>query len=54
MCFQMPVELADQIDVVEDIDVFMHDFVEDKDSLTNVTNVKNSRIRKFNMFFLFT
>lgn len=43
---EMPVELADRIDAVDDIDVFMHDFVEDKDALTNVTNVKNTRIRR--------
>lgn len=47
----MPVELADRIDVVDDIDVFMHDFVEDNDALTNVTNVKNMRIRKFKINF---
>lgn len=51
VCFQMPVELADRIDAVDDIDVFMHDFVEDKDALTNVTNVKNTRIRKFKINF---
>lgn len=46
----MPVELADRIDAIDDLDVFMHDFVKDDEvSLANVTNVKNTRIRKFNI-----
>lgn len=56
----MPMELADKINEIEDLDDFMHDFV-DSNSLENLTSLAHprdiSRRREFDLkkrfFFIF-
>ena len=54
--FQMPMELADKINEIEDIDDFLHDFV-DSNSLENLTSLAHprdiSRRREFKKYFFF-
>ena len=45
----MPMELADKINQVNDVDVFIHNFVDDSVSLSNVSRLEQhpaSRKRK--------
>lgn len=46
----MPMELADKINEINDIDVFVHDFVDDTNSLSNISSITQhpaNRRRKF-------
>jgi hypothetical protein len=38
--FQMPMELADKINEISDVDVFVHDFVDTTNSLSNVSSLE--------------
>lgn len=47
----MPMELADKINEINDIDIFVHDFVDDTNSLSNMSSIvqhPGNRRRKFN------
>lgn len=50
---QMPMELAEKINEINDVDVFIHDFVDDTNSLSNMSSIAqhpSNRKRKFYSF----
>lgn len=49
----MPMELAEKINEINDVDVFIHDFVDDTNSLSNMSSLVQhpaNRRRKFYNF----
>lgn len=52
----MPMELAEKINEINDVDIFIHDFVEDTNSLSNTTatgmHPANRRRESIKNFFI--
>jgi hypothetical protein len=42
----MPMELADKINEINDLDVFIHDFVDETNSLSNVSSITHPAARR--------
>lgn len=42
----MPMQLADEINEIDDPDVFVHNFVDDTNSLSNITSIEHPASRR--------
>lgn len=48
----MPMELAEKINAIDDVDVFIHDFVDFSNSLSNISSIQQDRTSRKRKFYL--